>query len=313
MPIYAVTLPQPASADPPPLQRGPIAVAARLLAEFHTSMNIAGLRAFSGNLDRFLVFCFLMRTSLSRHARDGTISVHSAALSLGRPFETVRRHISALIEAGICERTATGVTLSAGFWARADTVVKMRFGHDCFVRLLDDGVAAGIFPVEPRPAGTTFDVRHGVCAACDLMLALIDSNRAICPEAIDLAIFSAVLHANGQRFAADPQAMIDGCRTLLPRHAVRVAEVARALSLPDTTVRRRVAPMSGPDGLYIRSRAGLLIAPRALRPCEHSGPAADARHGSIRLIIKRAVAAGLPLDRPGIAYRDGRPPSPQID
>ncbi len=121
---------------PPARQDSLIPPLAALLAEFHSSLSMTGLRYFSGNIDRFMVFCLLLRTSLSQPERRGTISVHSAAMSLGRPFETVRRHICALLDQRVCERTRNGVTLSEAFWARADNWKQLRYAHDCFVRLI---------------------------------------------------------------------------------------------------------------------------------------------------------------------------------
>ena len=286
---------------------------AGLLAEFHTSINVAGMRYFDGNIDRFMVFCLLLRTSLSHPDRNGTISVHSAAMSLGRPFETVRRHICALLDRNVCERTSSGVMLSRPYWATPANWRQMRHAHDCFVRLVADGVATGAFPAtsavqSPNPRLSLDD---GVCAAADLLLALADANRSWCPESIDLAIFSAVLHANKQALEAD-RSLHGNPNALLPRHAVRVTQIARALSVPNTTVRRRIAPFCGSGGLYIRTSNGLHIATDRFRNGE-PGNDGDARHGSIRLIIQRAVAAGLSLNDPARSYCERRPASPRID
>ncbi|MEH3122937.1 MAG: hypothetical protein PGN16_13325 [Sphingomonas phyllosphaerae] len=303
----AYALPRQLSAVPP---------MAVFLAEFHSSMNMTGLRYFSGNVDRFLVFCLLLRTSMSQADHRGTISVHSAAMSLGRPFETVRRHICALLDARVCERTRNGVTLSSAFWNRPENWQQLRYSHDCFVRLIDDAMAMGLIDTTTVPSGsnTGLSLTDGVCAAIDLFLALVDSNRSLCAEPIDLAIFSVVLHANHQLLKAD-RAMggFNASAGLLPRHAVRVAQIARALSTPDTTVRRRVAPLTGEHGPYKRTPSGLLVSTECLAMCGRPSESNNAKHGSIRLIIHRAIAAGLSLRDPARSYCDGRPPSPRID
>ena len=274
-----------------------------------------GLRYFSGNMDRFMVFCLLLRTSLSHPRREGTISVHSAAMSLGRPFETVRRHICALLDHNVCERTPTGVMLSRPYWEKPGNWRQLHYAHDCFVRLVADGVGAGAIPAPAvhTATDTMLSLNDGACAAFDLTLALVDANRRMCPDSIDLAIFSAVLHANLQAFEEDRIAAPVCCpEKLQSRHAVRVAQIARALSMPDTTVRRRVAPFSGASGLYRRNAAGLLVATDRLKSCLADRDVAAERHGSIRLIIQRAVANGLSLQNPARSYSDGRPPSPRI-
>lgn len=297
-------------------QESVLAPMAVLLAEFHSSMSITGLRYFNGNMDRFLVFCLLLRTSMSQPDRRGTISVHSAAMSLGRPFETVRRHICALLEARVCERTRTGVTLSTAFWEREDNWQQLRYSHDCFVRLVADAVAHGAVPVGNAPAGnqTRLSLTNGICAAIDLFLALVDANRALCPDPIDLAIFSVVLHANCQALKSDRALGGYGSATLLlPRHAVRVAQIARALSTPDTTVRRRIAPLTTDKGPYKRTSGGLVVSTECLSKCARSNESNSAKHGSIRLIFQRAATAGLSLRDPALSYCDRRPPSPCID
>lgn len=310
MPSYAATLQRPSLATTTSRTANtPIPRLARLLADFHTSINIPALELFDGNVDRFLVCCLLLRTSLSRPTRDGTISIHSAALSLGRPFETVRRHVSVLIDMGLCRRTPIGVTMSEDFWTKPDNARRLSFAHDCFVRMVADGVKTGVFTALPPPGTGTFRLEDGVCAAADLLLAFVDGNRPQFAEATDLAIFSAVLHANAQRLEEDNDPI--GWRTLQPRHAVRVAQIARALHLPDTTVRRRVAPLTGPDRAYSRTRAGLLVAIERLT-CDQLS-SVEPRHGSVRLILNRAAAAGLSFAMPTLAYRNGRPDSPRID
>ncbi|MEG8037827.1 hypothetical protein QP166_00130 [Sphingomonas sp. LR60] len=279
-------------------------------------MSIRGLRYFSGNIDRFMVFCLLLRTSLSQPEHSGTISVHSAAMSLGRPFETVQRHICALLEDRVCERTRSGVTLSEAFWARHDNWQQLRYAHDCFVRLIADGVPHGLFSVGAVPATTStrLPLTDGICAAIDLYLALAEANRTLCSESLDLAIFSVVLHSNYQALQAD-RALggFSGPAILLPRHGVRVAQIARVLSTPDTTVRRRVAPLSVEGGPYRRTTGGLLVSPDYLRQRDQPSNSNSAKHGSIRLIVQRAVAAGLSLRDPVRSYSDGRPPTPRID
>lgn len=314
MPNYASVLRRPdydVIAPAPRPTASPIPRLARFLAEFHTSLNVRGLELFDGNIDRFLVFCLLLRTSLSQPGRDGAISVHSAALSLGRPFETVRRHISALTGAGICHRPAGGVTLAPAVWSHPDSTTHLRYAHDCFVRFVADSSASGVIAAPSIRALRPFTLEDGVCAAADLMLALIDGNRPLFRETTDLAIFSAIIHTTTQRFEEDVELTGADGRSFRPAHAVRIAQIARLLTLPDTTVRRRLAPMIGPHGPFTRLRTGLLIAPERLQ-CADTLTEATPRHGSIRLILQRAAASGFPFRHPATAYLNGRPDSPRV-
>lgn len=287
----------------------------RLLAEFHTGVNIASLPLFHGNVDRLLVFALLLRTSLSRPDRDGAISIHSAALSLGRPFETVRRHVTALTEMGICHRIDAGVTIRPTFWTRPEAERALRRAHDCFVRFVADSTVAGLVQAPPIRAISHFTLEHGLCAASDLLLALVDRNRPLLPEAVDLAIVSAVHHGNAQRLEADARMFggsAQGMSTFMPNHALRIAAVARTLALPDTTVRRRVGPLIGAGLPFTRVRTGLIVSAQWLANREDL-VARDPRHGTLQMILNRAAAAGFPFPAPASAYCDGRPESPHID
>lgn len=287
----------------------------RWLAEFHTSVNIASLPLFHGNVDRLLVFALLLRTSLSRPSRDGAISIHSAALSLGRPFETVRRHVTALTDAGICHRIDAGVTIHPRFWTLPEAARALRQAHDCFVRFIADSTAAGLVQAPPVRVVSHFTLDHGLCAASDLMLAMVDRNRPLLPEAVDLAIVSAVHHGNAQRLEADARMFgtsITTSSAFLPSHAVRIAAIARTLALPDTTVRRRVGALVGAGLPFLRVRTGLIVSPQWLANREES-VARDPRHGTLQMILNRAAAAGFPFPAPAAAYVDGRPDSPRVD
>ncbi len=263
-------------------------IIAQMLAEFHTKMNIRGLRIFNGNISRFLVFCFLLRTSLSCPSKDKPISVHSTALSLGRPFETTRRHVNAFVESGICERTSLGVTIAPKVRSHPGMRKHLCYAHDCFVELVASGVSSGIFTIPSFSLVRGFSVEDGASGAADMMLAILDTNRWMFPEALDLAIYSAVLHVNLQRHNADGLIRAG----LQPRHAVHVTYIARLLKVPESTIRRRTAPLTGPGLPFLRLSTGLLVSPGDM-PVANACLERTPRAGSIRLIIQRAVAAGL--------------------
>lgn len=46
------------------------------------------------------------------------VSVHALALELSLPYETTRRHVNALISQGLCQRSETGIFVSAEVLAR---------------------------------------------------------------------------------------------------------------------------------------------------------------------------------------------------
>lgn len=270
-----------------------------LLAEMQTSIVAAGLRSFAGDIDRFAIFSLIVRESLRRSTRDKAISTHSLAISLSRSFETVRRHVIALTDDGLCVRGRHGVLVRAEVLDRADIAALMRLSHDSFVRFAEGLNALGDAPIA-RPASIpTYDPAVGIAAAIDVMLATIDSNRAVHRNWLDLALFSTVLYANLQRCHA-------WGGPLGPAHAVRPGMLAAALHLPETTVRRRLKLLIEAGGPLVKAPKGFLISGEWLARPEALATSART-YANIRLIVAQAAMQGFPIDDPARVYIDGRP------
>ena len=148
----------------------------RLLADMQTTINAAGLRAFAGDMDRFVIFTLVLREGLRGQKPARPISAHSLSTSLGRSFETVRRHVNGLIASGYCERVKGGVIASAGMIDRPEMRTLFALSHDSFVRFVEDLVAAGGLP-PIAPSGNPYDSAIGISGAVDIMLTAVDSNR----------------------------------------------------------------------------------------------------------------------------------------
>jgi hypothetical protein len=271
-----------------------------LLAEMQTRINAAGLRSFDGDVDRFAIFSLIVRESLQRNPRGKAISTHSLAISLSRSFETVRRHVLALIAAGLCVRSSSGVVVRAEVMERPDIAALMRLAHDSFVCFAEGLVEVGGWQAVRAPA-TPYTSQVGIAAAVDIMLAATDSNRAIHRDWLDLVLFSTVLYANLQRSRAAGAAESFG-----PDHAVRPAALAQAMHLPETTVRRRLTFLAGDTGSLTRVAQGYMVSHAWM--AQPSAIDTSARtYATIRLIMTQAVANGFPIAQPGDAYLDGRP------
>lgn len=269
-----------------------------------------GARLFDGDLDRAEIFSLFFTTGIAGAGREGAVSINSAALALGRPFETVRRHVNALIARGWCERTADGVRVAPAVWRTKGTQRAMDLLHDGLVRFLADATAAGILRVPPLPAGRTFERIDGVRAAIELTLAMVGRHRGALPDLNDFAVFSAVLATNMRRLEAYPQPKgppPPGTRPFHPVHALRVASIARYFGMAETIVRRRAMAMVGPGKPLIRVRSGLLISVEWIASLDLVARG-DRRHGTMTLILGRIAAAGFPFHVPALAYRIGRPP-----
>ncbi|MDF7774141.1 hypothetical protein P1X14_02680 [Sphingomonas sp. AOB5] len=298
----------------------PIRLMTRCLAEMQTSIVAAGIRAFKGDLDRFVIYTLIVRQGTleweSGTAVAGAISAHSLAASLSRPFETVRRHVQALIEAGLCRRVTGGVVLTEGALDRTDIRELLVVAHDSLVRLIEEMARFGIELPEPRVTATPYDPAFGLQAAADMMLAVVDSNMQAHREWLNLVIFSTILCANARPYSDDPVlAMRYSDQTQVPpdsiRSAVRASVVARTLGLPDSTLRRHVATLLQ-YGSVRRVRGGLLVDKDWLNT-----PAAVAisrtSYGNIRRILNVLQGRSFPFGDPASAYVRGRPdPAPFV-
>lgn len=296
--------------------RPPIRLVTRLLAEMQTNILSAGLSAFTGDLDRFVVYTLILRQSVTRPEAgdDGAppraISINSVAASLGRSFETVRRHVHALIDAGLCLRTPDGLVALDGALDRVPLSDSLIVAHDAFVRMAEDMAAFRL----PLPAGRRdLAYRHdvGVNAAVDIMLAVLANNIAAHREWLNLVVYSTILCANVRPFAHDPAVAVRYLDETQPVPAellrpVSAGAVGRALSIPGATVRRRVAGLVA-DGRVGRVAGGLVASEEWLnRPASVAISRASWHH--IRRIMGRAAAHGFPFDAPARAYMRGRPP-----
>ncbi|HET9511475.1 MAG TPA: hypothetical protein VFO80_10035 [Sphingomonas sp.] len=289
----------------------PIRPLTRLLAEMQTAINAVGLRLFEGDIDRFVIFALVVREGLSGVSEPRPISAHSLSISLNRSFETVRRHVNALIAAGYCQRVKGGVIAAPSVIERADVNALMRLTNDVFVRFVEDfrgdHAASLPAPAPPQNAGSmaaAHTLAVGVCGAVDIMLSTVESHRGIHGDWLDLTIFSTVLNANFRRYADDGQAL---GRPMNENHAVRSSVIARVLGLSETTVRRRTSRLTQPGRSLIQVRRGLLVSQGWMATATAQETSARTLE-NVRRVVRKAVLRGFPIDTPTTAYLDGRPP-----
>ena len=287
----------PASAQAPRADSAPIRATTRALAAMQTAINAVGLALFDGDLDRFGIFALIFSQTHPDALNGRPIAVNSLAMSVGRPFETVRRHVNALIGRGLCERVGKGISLAPAATTMPDVIAASDAAHHAFVRFVEELTAQALVPPLPKPVHAYHPI-VGVDAAVNVLFAAVESNRLLHHDWTSLSVFSGVLLANAQRHEA--LAPLGGV-PLSPAHAVRASVVARTLNLPETTVRRRVAILTAPGGPLIRCPRGLLVSSAWL-----ADPAAEetsaATYTAIRRILARAAANGFPFHDPASAY-----------
>ncbi len=284
----------------------PIRLVTRLLAEMQTNVIEAGLRAMGGNLDQFTIYTLIVRQSLGG---GGAISAHSLAHSLARPYETVRRHIGALIARGLCYRAPNGIAASPEALDAGPISEAVVAAHDGFVRFVEDLAMLGIPLPQPR-SGIPYSTRVAVQAAADMLLAVMDSNRGTHHDWTELVLFSTVMCANARNYARDP--------VLARRHAdertpppesirlpVRPSVAARVIGVSESTARRRFEAMVG-DGRLIRTQRGLLVSEDWMnQPAQVE--TSRSSYYNIKRILERVAAAGFPFGAPASVYLRGRP------
>ncbi|AXJ96783.1 hypothetical protein DM480_01685 [Sphingomonas sp. FARSPH] len=285
-----------------------IASVTRHLAIMQTRIIAAGLRTFEGDVDRFAIFSLVMRESLRAGTRVRGISMHSMAISLSRSFETVRRHVNALIAAGLCARVQGGVVVNPDVFMRSDIDHLMTVTHDSFVAFAQGLRDAGELP-PIRVATECYVPTAGIGAAVDVMLGTVESNREIHGSWLDLVLFSTILCGNLERWAAlrdAPQGPDERIR-FSGAHAIRASVLARLLNLPETTVRRRLTRLGAAGGPIQRLRQGFVIQSAWMNRDE--ALETSARTASlVRMALAAAAVHGFPFDRIENAYLEGPPP-----
>ncbi|WP_447728021.1 hypothetical protein [Sphingomonas koreensis] len=273
----------------------------RLLAELQTSLLATGVRAFGGRIDRFIIYTLAARvTGLSDSEAAAMVptSAHALAASLGRPYETIRRHVNALIDDDLCVRHGNRIHVTPEGLRRPRIAQTIRWAHDCFVRFVEDLHAAGEALPPPR-SGTGYEMAMGVRAGVDIMLAVIQTNRDKHVGWLNLILFSTVVAANcrGHPLAASSSPA---------DKPVSALAVARTIGVTPATANRHLSAMTE-TGQLVRGRGGFRVNGRWL-----AHPAAqavsDASLQNIRRLLGALATQGFPFDDPARAYLAGRPP-----
>ncbi|WP_066658111.1 MULTISPECIES: hypothetical protein [unclassified Sphingomonas] len=258
-----------------------------------------GLDAF-GSLNSAILFTATARACGpfdQSPGRKRPVSINALSASIGRPFETTRRHANALIEEGLIDRSAAGLSVSI------ESLVEPRIArftdscHDLLVRLIDDLARSG-FALPPTATHVTYDPRSGVGIALDLLLAAVESHGKREENFTRLALLLAIEWAHGSLATAGPDGASDP--------VIRTSAAARLLGLPYATTSRNIDALVE-RGLLIRSGAGLRTADV---PLVGAGRAALADRA--RQLIGRLAQTGFPMERPGTAYIRGRMPPPDL-
>lgn len=282
---------------------------------------VAALEGYLGRAvprDRAVFLLLILRES-GRFSRDvgnrGGISISAVARSLERPFETVRRHVNALISDGICEPSPHGVVVRAATWDLPPFVALTRLLHDRFIGMIADMAASGIALPSGR-AGCTHDANAIIAASIDIVLAPFEYVGSQYRSWLEMMVVCAVVTGSVRAVTYDPvltrlYAEADTTPPDNMREPVAVAAVARALRMQYTTVRREVQAAVA-SGTLARASGGVRATEAYLSDSTISrgGLLVAGRTGQV---LQRLAALGFRFDDPESCYLKGRPALPAFD
>ena len=300
-------------------------LASRLLVETQlTSLvrAIAIVRKLAGGsfvFDRGIFFLAVLRASGDvladwpnaprTQANSGGISINALSQSLHRPFETVRRHVNALIDAGLCTRTPSGVVVPTALREDEDVAALLVHLHDSLVWLVDEFRTFGM-PLPHAASDHPYRADITLAAAIDLALGAFDNVGLFVSDWLELAIVGAVLVASVRRITLDEELArrYTELTTIVPiekRQPVSAASIARAMTIPYSTVRRQILATAAKGVLVERGR-GVVMSDNML-----SGPGAAIMGATATTrtasLFGRLVPGGFPFDRPATIYIGGVP------
>ena len=275
--------------------------ATRLLSELQTSLLAQRVCVFGGRIDRFMIYTLAARvTGLSDSEAAAMIptSAHALAASLGRPYETIRRHVNALIDDGLCVRHGNRIHVTPEGLRRPRIAHLLRWAHDCFVRFIEDLGPAGARLPASRD-GIRYELTTGLRTAIDILLAVIQTNREQHASLIDLALFSTVVAANCR-----PHPLTEA---LTPAdNPIHALTIARMIGLTPATANRRLSRMAQ-TGQLVRSRSGFRVNGTWLA-LPSSQAVSDASLQNIRRLLGGLAAQGFTFNVPARPYLPARPP-----
>lgn len=301
-------------------------LAARLLAETQLTTLVRAIvvvRKLAGGsfvFDRGIFFLAILRASgdmladwpdaRPAPADSGGISINALSQSLHRPFETARRHVNALIDAGLCTRTSSGVVVPSALRNDPDVAALLVHLHDSLVWLADEFHAFDMPLPHAGSAAHPYRADITLAASIDLALGAFDNVGLFVSDWLELAIVGAVLVASVRRITLDSELarQYSENETMVPidqREPISAAAIARALAIPYSTVRRQILATIATGKLVERGRGVLLSDDLLGGPgAAIMGATATMRTGAL---FGRLVPGGFPFDDPKSAYVSGPP------
>lgn len=282
------------------------------LAAYHF-LNTASLiaRAITDDLVTALTFLAITRSNVRELATDPTsalafagldtvppddlrraVSVYAVARELGMPYETIRRHVRKLRNAGIVESGPDGLTAPSRVFASEGMIKAVEDNWLVARALISEAAAAGLIPpgAHPPPAP---DVRRQVVrlSIAYFLKSLTVIGRALEQDALSTLVLLAIGRGNLREFVRrrEAGAVFRSLAAIPPdelRRPVSVYAVSKALVLPYETTRRYALRLIE-EGWVERKPGGGLVVPTSV----------VARPGVIQGVVEFADATEAYLHR----------------
>ena len=237
------------------------------MVEFQMDSLKLALRVFPADLDRAIIFFLVARMSCSewltgdaimRPENPRVFSINALAASLSRPFETVRRHVHGMIDAGICAKHNEGFALFPTPERNADIILYYRDTANLILRLAGRLAEQGI-PIPATESVAENEVEQLVNAALDICLVALENNDH--GHWFELALHGALIYENGRDIMGTPELAREYGNLVLTdeqRRPVRIRVLSDDYGIPYATVRRHVDQMLS-AGMLRKKRGGYIL------------------------------------------------------
>lgn len=294
-------------------------VAATTLASLWATSRVLGTKTGkAARVDRAVIFLAILDHSLSSAEKTGNpvgVSVHAMAMSLSRPFESIRRQVNVLIADGWCNRAPSGIVVDPSIIASPGIQRLVADLHDWLIWLVEQYRTFDLPLPATRPAAGDLQALTSL-TAIQLVLAAVDFGSLSHSNIRDFYIVHWVTTASVHKVIFNPilTRQYGGLTTVPDDHyraGVSIQRLSTLLELPPVTVYRQINKAIS-AGQLERCDGGV----RGTQTYLNSNVMqADIRLASQRAdrAFQRLAMAGFPFDDPARCYSGAPPEMPDWD